>query len=197
MAAHYARELVESRGKDPVHLLGWSFGGLVAFEMRHHLAAAGVEVVSTTMLDTLAPSPRLDAPDVDAALETLYDLAWSYGLDISMDELATKSIEERVAWVAERTRGTEREIDAATLADYVRIGTAHRRAMDSYVPTPTDARIVRVNAADREGRAPQDEEWKRYATQLEVRTSPGTHGVMLKRPNVEVLHALLEEIWRR
>ncbi|WP_263451602.1 non-ribosomal peptide synthetase [Hyalangium gracile] len=56
MAAWYvdAIKLVQPRG--PYHLCGWSFGGLVAFEMARQLKARGEQVARLVLLDTPSPS---------------------------------------------------------------------------------------------------------------------------------------------
>ncbi len=55
MAADYIAALRTVQPKGPYFLGGWSFGGLVAFEMAQQLLAAGDEVALLAVLDTLAP----------------------------------------------------------------------------------------------------------------------------------------------
>jgi acyl transferase domain-containing protein/thioesterase domain-containing protein len=54
MATHYI-EALRSVSKGPYLLGGWSFGGLVAFEMAQQLHRAGEEVALLALLDTPAP----------------------------------------------------------------------------------------------------------------------------------------------
>ncbi|WP_293128195.1 non-ribosomal peptide synthetase [Microcoleus sp. bin38.metabat.b11b12b14.051] len=55
MAADYIAALRTVQPQGPYFLGGWSFGGLVAFEMAQQLLAAGEEVALLAVLDTLAP----------------------------------------------------------------------------------------------------------------------------------------------
>ncbi|MEG4805076.1 amino acid adenylation domain-containing protein [Microcoleus sp. ARI1-B5] len=55
MAADYIAALRTVQPKGPYFLGGWSFGGLVAFEMAQQLLAAGDEVALLAVLDLLAP----------------------------------------------------------------------------------------------------------------------------------------------
>ncbi|WP_373270803.1 thioesterase domain-containing protein [Nostoc sp. T09] len=57
MAAHYIEALRQVQPKGPYFLGGWSFGGVVAFEMAQQLQKSGDEVALLAMLDTLAPIP--------------------------------------------------------------------------------------------------------------------------------------------
>ncbi|MBT2454414.1 non-ribosomal peptide synthetase [Streptomyces sp. ISL-86] len=59
-AAEYVRLIKEVRPEGPYHLLGWSFGGLLAYEIAVQLRAAGDEVGVLTVLDSF---PRTDAVD--------------------------------------------------------------------------------------------------------------------------------------
>ncbi|MGW0389348.1 amino acid adenylation domain-containing protein [Streptomyces sp. NPDC003042] len=59
-AASYIRLIKEVRPEGPYHLLGWSFGGLLAYEIAVQLRAAGDEVGVLTVMDSF---PRTDAVD--------------------------------------------------------------------------------------------------------------------------------------
>ncbi|BAY41549.1 amino acid adenylation domain-containing protein (plasmid) [Nostoc sp. NIES-2111] len=58
MAASYIQALRQVQPEGPYFLGGWSFGGIVAFEMAQQLQKAGDEVALIAMLDTLAPIPE-------------------------------------------------------------------------------------------------------------------------------------------
>src|SRR5262249_17637223 len=49
----------------PYHLLGWSFGGIVAYSLASHLQLQGEQVALLVLLDTYPPDPKLprDVPD--------------------------------------------------------------------------------------------------------------------------------------
>ncbi len=56
IARHFIREMKEARPHGPYLLGGYSFGGIVAFEMACQLAAAGEDVPVLTLFDTYAPA---------------------------------------------------------------------------------------------------------------------------------------------
>ena len=58
MAGEYLRAIKASQPEGPYHLCGYSFGGLVAFEMARRLAASGEEVGFLGLLDTLTSPLR-------------------------------------------------------------------------------------------------------------------------------------------
>jgi thioesterase domain-containing protein len=69
MAASYAAAVVAERPEGPIHLGGWSLGGLVAFEMARQLSKAGREVATLAVFD--APAPTATPPKAPAALKTI------------------------------------------------------------------------------------------------------------------------------
>jgi acyl-coenzyme A synthetase/AMP-(fatty) acid ligase/thioesterase domain-containing protein/acyl carrier protein len=56
MAAEYLRAIKAQQPEGPYHLCGYSFGGLVAFEMARQLSTSGEKIGLICLLDTL-PSP--------------------------------------------------------------------------------------------------------------------------------------------
>ncbi len=58
MAAYYIKALRQVQPKGAYQLCGWSFGGLVAFEMARQLHQAGEKVSLFAIFDTLAPIPN-------------------------------------------------------------------------------------------------------------------------------------------
>lgn len=55
MAAHYVREMQSAQQEGPYYLFGYSFGGMVAFEMALRLQALGQRVAFLGMFNTPAP----------------------------------------------------------------------------------------------------------------------------------------------
>ncbi|MFE7558217.1 amino acid adenylation domain-containing protein [Kitasatospora sp. NPDC057500] len=70
IATDYIRMIKEIRPEGPYHLLGWSFGGTIVYEMAVQLRAAGEEVGILSVLDAY---PRTGVPD-DRDEQSLY--AW-------------------------------------------------------------------------------------------------------------------------
>ncbi|MBD1922211.1 amino acid adenylation domain-containing protein [Funiculus sociatus GB2-A5] len=84
MAAYYIEALRVVQPKGPYFLGGWSFGGLVAFEMAQQLQKSGHEVGLVAMLDTLAPGSD-NQPSFKDGFRFLFTIAtryiWSFIID--------------------------------------------------------------------------------------------------------------------
>ncbi|MCD6047111.1 MAG: amino acid adenylation protein [Gammaproteobacteria bacterium] len=63
MAACYIEQIKAAQPKGPYTIIGWSFGGAVAFEMAHQLINAGEQVSHVMLLDTWAKYNELWSND--------------------------------------------------------------------------------------------------------------------------------------
>ncbi|MEU7062335.1 amino acid adenylation domain-containing protein [Streptomyces sp. NPDC046161] len=82
LAAAHVAALRRIRAAGPYHLAGWSFGGLLAYEMAAQLRSAGEEVATLTLLDTAYPDPDRAPYEEHDLLEWFHeDLARSAGTD--------------------------------------------------------------------------------------------------------------------
>ncbi|MBF6170939.1 non-ribosomal peptide synthetase [Nocardia blacklockiae] len=73
LAARYLAEIRKVQPAGPYHLLGWSLGGLIAYEMAVQLRAAGEEVALLAVLDSriLAGEPEAAEPSTGELLGAL------------------------------------------------------------------------------------------------------------------------------
>ncbi|MEV6974201.1 amino acid adenylation domain-containing protein [Kitasatospora sp. NPDC093806] len=83
IAEDYVRQIRAVRPEGPYHLLGWSFGAVVAQAMAVRLQAEGQEVALLALLDGLPADPAryADAPPSDDPVDTLAELLASLGYD--------------------------------------------------------------------------------------------------------------------
>jgi pimeloyl-ACP methyl ester carboxylesterase len=84
IAAYYIKALRKVQPSGPYFLGGWSFGGLVAFEMAQQLMRGGHQVALLALLDALAPIPG-NIPSFREGFKFLLTTAtrstWSFLLD--------------------------------------------------------------------------------------------------------------------
>jgi amino acid adenylation domain-containing protein len=84
MAAHYIEALRQVQPKGPYFLGGWSFGGLIAFEMAQQLEKSGEEVALLAVLDAAAPI-KSNLPSLNQSFKVLLTIVipsiWSFLFD--------------------------------------------------------------------------------------------------------------------
>jgi thioesterase domain-containing protein len=85
MAAHYVRALKTVQPNGPYHLLGWSVGGLVAYEMAQQLTRDGQVVAALVMLDTAPPAHSAPRAPLSGRWHRLQRMgAWVWGLPTAL-----------------------------------------------------------------------------------------------------------------
>jgi acetoacetyl-CoA synthetase len=166
-----------------IRLAGYSFGGLVAFEMAQQLTAAGREVTFLGLLDTEPPHDGLSR--FSRALRTM---AWWVALLVPgmVQDTAVAALRRRFG----RDR-TEPDEEARTFAAAYRVFNAYRLKPYAGPVTyfrarfrvPVVANLLYV--------------WRRVAPDLRVVSIPGSHHVLLSGKHTPHLAARLDGELRR
>jgi thioesterase domain-containing protein/acyl carrier protein len=203
MAREYVQALCELRPEGPYRLGGWSFGGLVAYEMAQQLVCQGADVDFLVLLDSSIPALRGEPATVDETLVLLELLGPSLGL--APEELRKLDADEQVRHVVEQGRraGTlplgYDENAARKLMALVRMNS---RNGELYVPQKYPGLITYIQAcpAGQPPGGPMVDPWRELsAEELDLRLVTGTaHREMLSLPWVvavaEHLAACLDQV---
>ncbi|HEY0172360.1 MAG TPA: amino acid adenylation domain-containing protein [Pyrinomonadaceae bacterium] len=200
MAARYVEEMRGVQPRGPYLIGGWSFGGLVAFEMARQLAARGEEVALLALFDTMPPDPkakRMKEDDPALLSSFVLDLGLPReALPPSAGELKKLGPEARLSFVLAEAKGAGVVPPDVTLADVQRLWRvfiSNWRAQQSYRAQQSATRITLFQAAaappPRRKRAPRWDDFT--AAGVEVYTAPGDHYTMVDEPHVRALAALL------
>jgi thioesterase domain-containing protein/acyl carrier protein len=200
MARHYLATLRESRVPGvPLWLAGWSFGGLVAYEMARQLEAEGVDVAGVILLDSWLPRSAW-AVQQDGS-DGLRHLARELGLEVEADatlaRLAALSVEHRLLPPASAEDDLRRALQ---------VYEAHHAAFRAFRPEPSkglrlvllrpeqvlnplDAALLKQDATGGWGAL--------VPGPVELHSVPGDHFRMLRAPHVEALAQVLRGLLRQ
>jgi phthiocerol/phenolphthiocerol synthesis type-I polyketide synthase D len=209
-AARYVRLIRELYPTGPYRLGGWSFGGVLAFEMARQLAAAGEKVDSVLLLDSGLPVPV--PPDEAARLltgrflgfvEYLRD-TYQAPVEVDPDRLRELTEDEQFELVLGQmsAAGLTARLPPAVWRHQIDSHT-DTRALDEYQagpypgpvtlyrstqPTPwtvTDPRYEHPDAA---------RGWDRFCTDLRIVPVTAHHLNLLDPPAVDVIAADLRRL---
>ncbi|MBT8153950.1 SDR family NAD(P)-dependent oxidoreductase [Epibacterium ulvae] len=194
-AAHdYLAEIRNIQPEGPYLLGGFSGGGLTAYEMAQQLDAQGEETTALILLDTPLPM-RPELTRQDKAL-------------IKMQELQSKGAgylwewgKNRIAWEFEKRRAKPAEAGHAPEFNNRKIELAFREAISVYALKPWQGAMTLFRPPlDRHWRVSSDNwvssereyvfadnDWTRWAANVDIVEVPGNHDSMVLVPNVSVL----------
>ncbi|MBE9178017.1 amino acid adenylation domain-containing protein [Oculatella sp. LEGE 06141] len=197
IAAYYIRAIQTIQPHGPYFLGGWSFGGLVAFEMAQQLTQVGQSVGFLAILDTPAPC---NTPSLGQSLKFLLGTAlWStlpflldYGA-IASNRVRSLTWLSRWQWSTIVRRLPEETrlqlLDESAIAPLLRIVYANSQAAYRYMPHPYPNRITLFKAAEKAAAIGHDSTlgWSTLADDIELHQVSGNHLSLLKQPHVQTL----------
>jgi amino acid adenylation domain-containing protein len=218
-AANYIEAIRRVRGRGPYLLGGWSFGGLVAFEMAQQLQRDSQEVALLALFDPMLPiesrgkasALSLDSDDPVLLVEQISELA---GLDFQLASIHLRRMGrdeqlEQIIALMKSTPVVPPEVGPENILNWLRGYRAKLKSACNYVPQVYPGRITLFQAeqADqsnmRDNRTVADprRRWAELSSDpIEVRSVSGTHHTMIFEPHVQGLarrlQSLTSNFWR-
>nr|WP_321162352.1 amino acid adenylation domain-containing protein [Nostoc sp. KVJ3] len=193
MATHYIQEIQTIQPNGPYFLGGYSFGGVVAFEMARQLQEQGQQVGILVMLDSCRPGYSWRAPFLKRVFLHLNNI---------VQQGPAYLWQRTVKWTSWRKqhllnrykRYLEGVIDLPVNDKHLKIMDANIQAMSEYTFSPYLGRAVLLRADDR---SRDDAIGTQYDPQfgwgdlvaggLDIHYIPGSHHNLFNEPHVQVL----------
>jgi amino acid adenylation domain-containing protein len=180
--AHMYADVLITENRTPCHLLGWSFGGVLAMEIAASLERRHQPVASVILLDSVSPDAVATAVRARPS---------------DVERLASRFVESafRHEWPQSMNAKDREEING--------LYAASAAALLDHHATPVHAPVALVRAAENIGemrhlakRTPTYGWAERIAPQTTLHESPGTHFTMIEVPHTAHLASLIDEITR-
>ena len=172
MAARYLAELQQLQPRGPYRLGGWSFGGMVAFEMAQLLEAQGEQVEDLYLIDSYFHRSGFlvsQMSERELFLHFLKDLAFQVGKPFA-------SAAETLSGLLQEAVGAGLLVDGLGLDDLQRILAVFRGNCEAYVAYQPSrkvaARVVQLIASDLSyiGSPAEAERWRDW-----IQGAPAQH----------------------
>jgi thioesterase domain-containing protein len=187
IARHYINEIKAVQPTGPYHLAGYSFGGIVTFEMAQQLMEAGDTVGSLILLDTTwrywekSKRKLTSGAKIKHYAKRMADVLRDRG------ELAD-IIGHRTHWAKRKVfRALGRPLPGATVED------ANWFAVTNYEARPYPGRITLIRCSEQRDRQDALMGWRELVAGVDVKDTPGNHLTIIKEPNVRHLGATLRQ----
>ena len=192
MASYYVEAIRSVQQSGPYHLGGWSFGGVVAFEMARLLREQGHEV-TLTLIDSYAPDEafRAEVPDDVALLQQFAaDIAGSVGADAAAVEwgLDAEQVEfetalEQLCAVAVRENILPSDLGLAYVRRLFHVFRSHLTAYKTYTPQPYAGDVTLFTSAD-DAQEQHAHGWTNHVRgELDVHVLTADHFSIVKAPH--------------
>lgn len=195
MAGYYADAIKQIYPGGPYHLLGWSLGGNIAFEVARTLQEEGKQIDSLVLLDSglISESEPLKEADFLPLIAALFP----GGEHSPLEELRQKSTQEQLTYfIDQASQAGIVPTDAGMLgAQIFRVFQANIKAVHNHRTAFFAGRLTLVRPADqiRTGALFDDQAlgWRELVDDVEVVHVPGDHAGMLRSPAVDEIAKLL------
>jgi len=221
MAAYYIGAMKTAQPEGPYFIGGWSFGGIVAFEMARQLFAQGQKVGRLLLLDTSAPISmkeylgeeyeEIEEYDDERKEDAVLLIELFGGLNISKEDLEPFEGDKRIEYVLKKGIGMNffpPDVDLARARAYLEMFRTNARAKRKYLPQVYQGTVTLFRPflqgalppsdgselSRRVERLIRDKGWGELAAGgVRVVEVPGNHQSMVGEPHVETLAMRIRE----
>jgi thioesterase domain-containing protein len=197
MARHYAAAIRAAVRQGPVHLVGWSLGGNIAFEVACQLAKSGREIGVLALLDAGVFASEQDWSEQDFL--PLIAALFPEQQHASLEELRQATPEEQLAYFIRQAAraGIVPEDPVETGTHIFDVFQSNVKAVHEHQPQPYNGSMLLVRPNNQiKTNALFDDQllgWDMYAARIELARVSGDHAHMLQRPAVLEIAAELEK----
>lgn len=201
IAARYLAAIRAVQPHGPYHLVGESFGGVVAFEMAHQLRAAGEDVALVALFDAQAPSHQTNL-SIQRRLNLHWQVFQQQGLSYICQKVEPrlKNLQKQILHYLQGNSSTPSVAHLVqpitnTMQEDVRVA-ARQRASQCYAPQPYSGSVLLFRAMERNLFEQEDYSlgWASLALgDFQIIDIPGDHLSILQDPQVQVLADHLQQ----
>jgi len=189
MAAFYANAIQANQPVGPYRLMGYSFGGLVAFETARQLTGRGTQVSFVGLLDTAEPQ-YLDRLQKTLPSRERYRVFKDHLAEIVSSERPWERFKNFIATkISSITFKLYRALGRSVPQDLGKIEYINLLAGTQYHPGPYEGKLTIFRSTIREISDGTDRAlgWGGYSARTEVVELPSNHFNLLQEPNVRLL----------
>lgn len=206
LAALYREEIRKVQPHGPYYLGGWSFGGIVAFELARQLQAEGEQTALLALIDASLPREdrcQLDGREVQARRLMRFDAFFrSYyrvSLDLDYQAMLAMDEEQQREYFFAKMAGISAESSQLLpmIRNLYRVLDGNIRAAHRYTPSAYAGNVLVLKAEEPLPESMRELEfdnadpmlgWSRWLPEsANVVTVPGNHLTMMYNPHVVVL----------
>lgn len=182
----------------PYRLLGYSNGGIVAFEMARRLLERGDKVASLTMLDSLSPALLAQAPMEEMTVEVFKHFVGSLGgtVEIDVERLKAMPEGERSGFLYDQVAGLGIDLPKKQFFATFDVATGSERQCREYrpakLPQKIEVTVFRATAGFKD--VPADYGWGEFLSNpVKTCDIDADHFNLLEKDPIELVARQLDQ----
>jgi amino acid adenylation domain-containing protein len=193
IAEYYLETMQTLQPQGPYQIAGWSFGGLVAFEIARKLQSKGEYVSLLALLDTAVLSSMKENQEPEDDAQFMVNLFKEVEIFLSLEYLRQLTSEEQLAYVLEQGKQVgffSPDIDLTKAKLLLHVFKTNANLAECYKPHSYRGKIILFQSTERaeDISLKPGLGWEDYATEgVEIIQVPGNHQNMIKSPHVQIL----------
>ncbi len=203
IATHYIEAIMDQNPTGPYALAGYSFGGIIAYEMARQFEALGKEVKMVAMFDTYAYRSPFHDPALTRLYKrgtffmkkVLYTFTFSNGFKYTVIERGT-NVKRRIIRLYWKLRHGKNQSHAGIFGYSNKVDVMNAQAEKRYILRPYSIEIEVFRAENRTFYMDDPEflGWKPYALKgVNIHPIPGEHNTIFKSPNDKIFAEKLQK----
>ncbi|MEA5516848.1 amino acid adenylation domain-containing protein [Nodularia sp. UHCC 0506] len=195
MATAYIEAIRQIQPQGPYLLGGWSFGGVVAFEIAQQLHEQNQQVNLLALIDCQVPNSNLVLDEALLSAWFIQDLQGDFNFDVEQlrGKLQTMTPEARLNYILQQARELNLvPIDAGLLQiqHLFQVFKTNMETMYRYSPQVYPHQLVLLRAEEQSHKNQTDHNlgWGQFATGgVQTQIIPGNHYSIFHQPQVQLL----------
>ncbi len=193
MAVRYLRMIKKRQPYGPYFLGGYSFGGVVAYEMARLLENEGEQVSFLALFDTMSPTVSQSPYNFTERMSKFWQAQGDAPISEKLRRLGWRYCERLADRIHDKTGlfATRANFPAEAHADRraAQLCDAHLKVMRTYRPKPYKGHLTlfKTPSVDDIFEYPDDYGWTQYVGSMEIVVVPGHHLTLFDPENVGTL----------
>ncbi|HRJ73968.1 MAG TPA: thioesterase domain-containing protein, partial [Terrimicrobiaceae bacterium] len=202
IAAEYLKLIRQRQSRGPYLLGGYSFGGVVAYEIARQLQHEGAEVAFLALFDTMSPTAPGSPYGPLERMVKFWNAQTDTGFAGRVRRLARRLCERAADRLHNATGFFPTRSNTPPAAHHdsriAELCNAHLAVMRSYAPGPYPGKLTLFKTPDVDDvyEFPEDYGWGPLVHQIEIIVVPGHHLTLFDRENVGILGREVRRILR-
>ncbi|MEH1902755.1 MAG: amino acid adenylation domain-containing protein [Nostoc sp.] len=194
MAVQYLEAIRGVQPEGPYLLMGWCFGGLVAFEMAQLLRSQGQKTAFLGLIDTYIRSGQAPQDDLNLLIGLSFEL---FGVEFPIEKLRQMEVNERIIYIFEQVKQANRlppNFGLGRMKRLLEVNKSHDQASVKYFSQAYPGAVTLIRAREDAPATLNNPTlgWEMQADKVNLHWVGGDHLSMFHHPHVQELAKKLE-----